>query len=90
MRRAADSSAVVAGEDVVPDPFGATELRLGRLALALVAPPQLVVLREALLEGEVREQRGDVGLAGPVVACPDRDALAEELLDGRREGTVLG
>ena len=86
-----DPGAVAAaGEDVVHGPAGAAELRLGRLALGparvQAAPPEPVALREALLEPEPREQRGDVGPPGARVAGAGADALAEALAHRRREG----
>lgn len=90
VRREADPRAVVVREDVVEHHLRPPALRVGRLALVLAAPPQLVSLREAGLELEARQQRLDGRLAGALVARADRDALAQQLLDGGGEGAGLG
>jgi len=81
---------VVVGEEIVHDHFAARHLVLRRLALVLVAVPQLVVLRKALLEAEVGGVGVDPGLGGTAVAGMDADGLTEELLDDGPEGFVGG
>jgi hypothetical protein len=78
---------VVVGEDVVEDGFRAGVL--GSRRLGHNAGPELVLLGEASLDVEVREQVLDVGLAVAAVASVSRDTLAEELLDSRDEWVVV-
>lgn len=64
---------------------------LGGAGLLGDAVPQLVVLRETVLDAPGREQVLDVGLAVAVVAGVDADALAQEFLDhGLERGGAVG
>lgn len=82
-----DPSVIVVGEDIVEDGFRAGVLGSGRLGDD--AGPELVLLGEAGLDVEVREQLLDVSLAVAAVASVSRDALAEELLHSRDEWVVV-
>lgn len=86
--RDTDPNGIVADKDVVKNLLAASQLMLG--GLALLASPQLVLLREALLELDVGCQCLDVTLTGTVVAGADADALSKPLLDNGLETVGLG
>lgn len=78
---------VVGREDLVKNALGACVLGAGGFACHAV--PQLVVLGEASFDLPAWEKIVDIGLVAAVVAGVGRDALAEELLDGRHEWIVV-
>ena len=82
-----DVGAVVVGEDVVQNGFGA--LVLGGRGLGGVVRPVGVFLCEALFELEAGEVLVQVRLVAAAVTGVRADALAEELLDSRDEGGLL-
>lgn len=82
-----DPSVIVVGENVVNDRFRASIL--SSRGLGHDTRPELVLLSEASLDVEVREQVLDVGLAVAAVACVSRDTLAEKLLDSGDEWVVV-
>lgn len=84
----ADPGRVVIREDVIQNLLAARQLVVRGLPLG--AAPELIALREALLEGEVGNGRMDVRLARAAIACMDADAFAKELLDDRLERSVMG
>lgn len=82
-----DPCVVVGREDRVEDALGAGVLGTGSFTRDAV--PKLVVLRKAWFNLPSREQIVDIGPVTPMITRVRRDALAEELLDGRDERVVV-
>lgn len=76
---------VVVNEYIVQHGLASRDLMLRSFALALVAAPQLIFLREASFELPAGDELVNLRLGGSSVACVDADALAEELLEGGDE-----
>lgn len=87
MRGDGDPGVVIVGEDIVKDRFGTSVLGAG--GLSDNAGKELVVLSEAGLNFEAREEILDVSLAVSAVASVGGDAFAEKLLDGGHELVVV-
>lgn len=87
MRGDGNPGVVIVGEDIVQDSLGASILCAGRLSDD--AREELVILSEASLNLEAREEVLDVSLAVSAVASVGRNAFAEEFFDGRHERVVV-